>query len=128
MSNRCSTECCPPWWLSRLSGLAVRPETCPDLPGSKTYGIVLTGSGEVLTNNHVVANATQIKVTLYGEKKAYPATVLGTDPGDDVALLQLRAPRTLKAVSLDESGKIQVGEEVLAILSTPCPLFSCDRE
>ena len=78
-------------------------------------GIVLTGSGEVLTNNHVVANATQIKVTLYGEKKAYPATVLGTDPGDDVALLQLRAPRTLKAVSLDESGKIQVGEEVLAI-------------
>jgi putative serine protease PepD len=78
-------------------------------------GIVLSRSGEILTNNHVVANATEIKVTLYGERKPYPATLVGSDPSYDVALLQLHNPGTLKAVSLALSGRIQVGEEVLAI-------------
>ena len=42
--------------------------------------MILTSSGEILTNNHVIANATQIKVTLYGQTRAYPATLVGTDP------------------------------------------------
>jgi S1-C subfamily serine protease len=78
-------------------------------------GMILTPSGEILTNNHVVADATAIKVTLYGKDKAYPATLVGTDPGFDVALLQLRGAGVLRAVSIAKSTKTQVGEDVLAI-------------
>ena len=78
-------------------------------------GMILTSSGEILTNNHVVANASEIKVTLYRGKRAYPATLVGTDPADDVALLKLPGLRSLPAVSLARSGGAQVGEEVLAI-------------
>ncbi len=81
----------------------------------KGTGMILTRSGEILTNDHVIANATQIKVTLYGQKTAYPATLVGTDPTYDVALLQLHGPTTLRAVSLGDSSAIQVGDDVLAI-------------
>ena len=52
-------------------------------------GVVMTSSGEVLTNNHVINGATSIKVTIVATGRSYTATVLGTDPTDDVALLQL---------------------------------------
>jgi putative serine protease PepD len=78
-------------------------------------GIVLTHSGEILTNDHVIANATQIRVTLYGQKTAYPATLVGADPRYDVALLQVHGPTRLRAVSFGDASRIQVGEDVLAI-------------
>lgn len=78
-------------------------------------GMILTASGEILTNNHVIANATQIRVTLYGQKTALPATLVGADPGYDVALLQLQGPKALRAVPLGDSSKVQVGDDVLAI-------------
>jgi len=78
-------------------------------------GMILTSSGEILTNNHVIANATQIRVTLYGQKTSYPATLVGTDPTYDVALLRLRAQPGLPTVSLGDSSKTQVGDDVLAI-------------
>jgi len=78
-------------------------------------GMILTRSGEILTNNHVIADASEIRVTLYGDKKVYPATLVGTDPSHDVALLQLHGPRSVRAVSLGEPAGIQVGEDVLAI-------------
>ena len=78
-------------------------------------GMILTRAGEILTNNHVIAEASQIKVTLYGQTRTYPATLLGTDPGDDVALLQLNGPGSLRAVSLGTSPRPRVGDEVLAI-------------
>lgn len=78
-------------------------------------GIILTRGGEVLTNDHVIANASEITVTLYGRAKPYPATLVGTDPTYDVALLQLRAPPVLRAVTLGDSSKSRVGEDVLAI-------------
>ncbi len=78
-------------------------------------GMILTPGGEVLTNDHVIANATEIRVTLDGQKTPYPATLLGTDPGYDVALLQVHGPSTLRAVSFGDSSTIQVGEDVLAI-------------
>ena len=68
-------------------------------------GVILTRGGEILTNNHVIAEASQIKVTLYGQKGTYPATLVGTDPGDDVALLQLHGPTRLRVVSLDDSAR-----------------------
>ena len=78
-------------------------------------GMILTRGGEILTNDHVIANATQITVTLNGRKMPYPATLIGTDPSFDVALLQVHARSPLRAVSLGDSSAIQVGEEVLAI-------------
>jgi len=78
-------------------------------------GMILTASGEILTNNHVVANATEISVTLYGQRTPYPATLVGTDPTFDVALLQLHRAGSLRAVSLGESARTEVGEDVLAI-------------
>ena len=78
-------------------------------------GMILTRGGEILTNNHVIAEASQIKVTLYGEKGTYPATLVGTDPGDDVALLQVHGPARLQAVSLGGSARPRVGDVVLAI-------------
>ena len=78
-------------------------------------GMILTSSGEILTNNHVIANATQIKVTLYGQTKAYPATLVGTDPAYDVALLQVHGADDLSPVTLGQSSKTQVGDDVLAI-------------
>ena len=78
-------------------------------------GMILTPSGEILTNNHVIANATEISVTLYGQRTSYPATLVGTDPGYDVALLQMHGPIGLPTVSLGQSSKILVGDDVLAI-------------
>jgi S1-C subfamily serine protease len=78
-------------------------------------GMILTRDGEILTNNHVIADASEIKVTLYGGKGPYPATLVGTDPAYDVALLRLHVPRPLPAVSLARSSGAEVGEDVLAI-------------
>jgi len=52
-------------------------------------GMVLTSSGEILTNNHVVDGATKITVTVVKTGATYSATVVGTDPTDDVAVIQL---------------------------------------
>jgi S1-C subfamily serine protease len=78
-------------------------------------GMILTPNGEILTNNHVIADATQIRVTLYGQTKAYPATLVGTDPTYDVALLQMRGASGLPTVALGQSSRIAVGDDVLAI-------------
>ena len=51
--------------------------------------MILTPDGEVLTNNHVVAGASSVTVTLFGQTKALPAHVVGTDPSDDLALVQI---------------------------------------
>src|SRR5580692_11380267 len=53
-------------------------------------GMVLTSSGEVLTNNHVIEGATSISVTDIGNGNTYSATVVGYDRNDDVAVLQLQ--------------------------------------
>ena len=61
-------------------------------------GMVLTSSGEVLTNNHVVEGATSIKVTVLSTGRTYAATVVGTSPTNDVAVLQLSGASGLATV------------------------------
>jgi len=78
-------------------------------------GMILTPAGEVLTNNHVVAGATTVTVTLFGQTDALPAHVIGTDPGNDLALVQIDDASGLPTVSLGDSNASQVGDEVLAI-------------
>lgn len=66
-------------------------------------GMVLTSSGEVLTNNHVIDGATSIKVTVVSTGDTYTAKVVGTDPTQDVAVLQLQGASGLKTVTTDTS-------------------------
>src|SRR5579875_1578947 len=79
-------------------------------------GMVVTSSGEVVTNNHVVAGATSITVSIDGSGNSYTAKVLGTDSADDIALLQIEgAPSNLSTVVFGNSSATQVGDQVLAI-------------
>ncbi len=84
-----------------------------DAQGAGT-GIVLTSTGEVLTNNHVVDGATKISVTDVGNGKTYPATVVGYSLTRDIAVLQLQGASGLKTAQLATSSP-SIGEAVVAI-------------
>ncbi|MFF4425156.1 S1C family serine protease [Streptomyces sp. NPDC001549] len=77
-------------------------------------GIVLTADGEIVTNNHVVSGAAEIRVTMSDGKK-YPAKIVGTDPDKDLALIKLQGASGLKPATLGDSGGVKVGDQVVAI-------------
>jgi S1-C subfamily serine protease len=76
-------------------------------------GFILDNQGHILTNYHVIANPQQIEVTTH-DKRRYKATLIGRDPGHDLALLEISAPNLSPAV-LAESHDLQVGQKVYAI-------------
>jgi S1-C subfamily serine protease len=76
-------------------------------------GFVIDKDGHILTNYHVIADARQVEVTLHNRKK-YRATVIGTDPTHDLAVIQIKAPDLTPAV-LGDSRDLQVGQKVYAI-------------
>jgi S1-C subfamily serine protease len=78
-------------------------------------GIVLTSTGLVLTNNHVVSGATAISATDIGNGRTYTATVLGYDRTHDVALIQLKGASGLTTATLGDSSTVAVGDAVVAI-------------
>lgn len=78
-------------------------------------GMIISSSGLVLTNNHVIDQATSVSATLVVSGKTYSARVLGYDASDDVALLQLQGASGLKTVTLGDSGQVKVGQAVLAL-------------
>ena len=78
-------------------------------------GMVLTSTGEVLTNNHVIDGATSISVTDIGNGKTYTATVVGYDKTKDIAVLQLQNASGLQTVNLGDSSTVTVGQNVVAI-------------
>lgn len=77
-------------------------------------GIVITSDGEILTNAHVVDNATEVKVLLQGAIDPLPATVLAMDVGNDLALLRIDRTGLRPAVFADPS-TIAIGDEVVAV-------------
>ena len=77
-------------------------------------GMVLTSTGEVLTNNHVIDGATSVKVRDVGNGRTYSAKVVGYDKSRDVAVLQLVNASGLTTVSLSSSG-VQNGQKVVAL-------------
>ncbi|HEY5245038.1 MAG TPA: trypsin-like peptidase domain-containing protein, partial [Acidimicrobiales bacterium] len=78
-------------------------------------GQVLTATGEILTNNHVIRGATTISVTDVGNGRTYSATVVGYDPSHDIAVLQLTGAAGLQTATLGDSSKATVGEGVIGI-------------
>ncbi len=76
-------------------------------------GVIINDKGYIVTNNHVIDNADDVEVTLYNNE-SYRATVIGTDPTTDLALLQIKA-ENLKTMSLVNSDDVEVGEWVLAV-------------
>jgi S1-C subfamily serine protease len=83
---------------------------------AKGTGFVINATdGLILTNNHVIDQATSVTVTLVTSGRSYPARVLGYDAADDIALLQVRGVRGLKAVRTGDSSLAAVGTPVLAI-------------
>jgi S1-C subfamily serine protease len=78
-------------------------------------GIVLTSSGEILTNNHVIKGATSITATDIGNGRTYQARVVGYDEQHDVAVLQLVGASGLKTATLGDSGSVRVGQRVVAL-------------
>jgi S1-C subfamily serine protease len=78
-------------------------------------GIVLTSSGEVLTNNHVINGATAISVRDIANGKAYSATVVGYDTTKDVAILRLNDASGLQTAAIGNSSNVSVGETVVGV-------------
>jgi len=78
-------------------------------------GIVLTKTGEVLTNNHVIAGASTIRVTVPATKKTYTVSVLGYDVTDDVALIKLQGATNLATATLGKSAKLKIGQATRAV-------------
>jgi serine protease Do len=77
-------------------------------------GFIINKDGYIVTNNHVVENATDIKVSL-SDKEQFDAQVVGRDPKTDVALIKIEAKGDLPVVPLGDSDKLRVGEWIVAI-------------
>jgi len=83
--------------------------------GAAGTGMVLTPSGLVLTNNHVVEGATSLKATDIGNGRTYRAVVIGYDRTHDIALVRLVGASRLKTVTLGDSSKVTAGQRVVAL-------------
>jgi putative serine protease PepD len=77
-------------------------------------GVIISSDGLVLTNAHVVENATNLKVTLSDGSK-YNATIIGSDTTQDIALVQMQGASNLPAATLGSSASLHVGQAVVAI-------------
>ena len=77
-------------------------------------GMLIDEDGHILTNNHVVAGATEINALL-ADGTSYPAKLVGTDPKTDLAVIQIDAGKKLPAVTFGDSDKMEVGDWVVAI-------------
>ena len=100
---------------SQLTGL-VRVVSTLKYDGATAAGtgMILTSDGEVVTNHHVVAGATSIEVKVMSTGKTYTASVVGTDPTADVAVLQLDGASGLDTVTTDNDAVSQ-GQSVTAV-------------
>jgi serine protease Do len=76
-------------------------------------GVIISSNGHILTNNHVVENASQITVTLH-DSREYTAKVVGADPKTDLAVIKIEAENLL-ALKWADYDKLQVGDLVLAV-------------
>ncbi|TVR21302.1 MAG: PDZ domain-containing protein [Ilumatobacter sp.] len=86
----------------------------PRRGGSVGTGMIITDDGEIVTNSHVVEGASAIRVRLAGETEPRAATLIGADPGNDIALLRI-AGDGYPAVTFADPNSVRIGDEVVAI-------------
>ncbi|MBL7887880.1 MAG: trypsin-like peptidase domain-containing protein [Flavobacterium sp.] len=77
-------------------------------------GVIISEDGYIVTNNHVIQDATELEITL-NNKKSYKATLVGTDQKMDIALLKIDADEKLPYSTFADSDNVKVGEWVLAV-------------
>jgi len=77
-------------------------------------GVIISSDGYIVTNNHVVADADGIKVTLPDNKKEYEAELVGSDPRTDLALIKIDE-KDLPSITFGDSGKLRIGDVALAV-------------
>jgi serine protease Do len=77
-------------------------------------GVIISEDGYIVTNNHVVKNASEIEITL-NNKKSYPAKLIGTDSKMDIALLKITTDEKLPYSAFANSDSVKIGEWVLAV-------------
>jgi serine protease Do/serine protease DegQ len=98
-------------FFRRFFNLPDKPQRQEQSAGSGV--IVDARRGYVITNHHVIRNAEQVLVTLK-DRRQFPAKLVGTDPGTDIAVLQIEA-QGLSAIRIGDSDTLQVGDYVIAI-------------
>ena len=77
-------------------------------------GVIISKDGYIITNNHVVEDANSITVTTY-DNKQYNATLVGTDPASDIAVIKIDADEELSAATVGDSSKLQAGDTAVVI-------------
>jgi serine protease Do len=102
-------------FFNRFFGIPSEPRE--EIQRAVGSGFIIGTDGEVLTNNHVVQGAEQIKVGLFGsDRKTYDATIVGRDPLSDTALIKLqKPPANLQVATLGDSDALEPGDWVMAI-------------
>ncbi|HEX8837794.1 MAG TPA: Do family serine endopeptidase [Candidatus Acidoferrum sp.] len=92
-----------------------RPDSPPQADHSLGSGVIVDKRGYILTNNHVIEQATKIQVQLNGDTTKYTAKLVGEDEDTDLAVIKIDANKELPTAKLGNSDGVQVGDWVLAI-------------
>ncbi len=100
--------------IARVRPAVVQVNVVTSSGGGLGSGVIIDSRGYIVTNNHVISGAQSIQVTLY-DGTSLAGQLVGSDPLDDLALLKVSTSEKLTAVTLGDSSKLQVGQEVLAI-------------
>ena len=92
----------------------IRGNGRPTLQQGSGSGVIISPDGYIITNNHVIDNASQLEVTLNDNTK-YTASVVGTDPKTDIALLKIESDNLFPYIAFSDSNNVKLGEWVLAV-------------
>jgi len=93
------------------------PQDIPESPKRQASGsgFLVDKNGYIITNNHVVENATKIRVRLHGDPAEYRGRLIGTDCESDLAVIKIEAGKALQPVTIANSDSVQVGDWAVAI-------------
>lgn len=102
-----------PWGRQRNQRPQQNQQREQNIPSGMGSGVIISPDGYIISNNHVVAGANKLEVTL-SNKKTYLATLVGTDPNTDIALLKIEE-KGLPYLNFANSDNVEVGQWVLAV-------------